>query len=261
MSHFHSRCDIYRFCIRMQGKSLESVCSSIRYEIATLRGDLSGCRLASEVRRTATRYLQELEVLLDVLLRGMLPLRCTPQFLNSVGPLLNQFPIRISEERAVQVIPVAGPAEGGIDKAMGFLKELAGSTVTARYFFQRIDLKLPAPLSTADQPVPLSKVATLTKGLDRRFPFWLFFVTQQNGTLRQLLQFIARIDSVKGAHGSDRLMELLQEKWLPALNCMCRFAGFAETDIAHLLRQCIEYLFPPRPALRASNRPNRFLAK
>lgn len=136
--------------------------------------------------------------------------------------------------------------------ALGVLKKLTKSPNTAREFVERVDIAFHGYDQTKEELFEIPEVRNYVYQLDRQFPFWLYFLSKRYLGLQCLIfcflpPFLT--EEARKEIFPERIDQLLETRWFPAMNQMCVYAGLSEEQIKRLTERAVAYIvngrFPP----------------
>lgn len=139
--------------------------------------------------------------------------------------------------------------------ALGTLRTFVASPDAARRWFECVDISIQGYDHRAEELFEIPEVRAYVAELDKEFPYWLFFLSKRHLGL----QFVTHCflppfltQEAKVVHFPPRLDQLLETRWFPAMNEVCRWVGMSGPEIDGLSDRCVEYLLkgPLRPATK-----------
>jgi hypothetical protein len=90
----------------------------------------------------------------------------------------------------------------------------------------------------------IPEVRNFVSKLDDQFPFWLFFLTKSGLGLQCIMLCMMPPFLTEAARRTvhpQRLDDLLNTRWFPAMNHMCEMVGFSEEKIEALTEEAVDY--------------------
>jgi hypothetical protein len=134
---------------------------------------------------------------------------------------------------------------GDVSPAVGVLQQLTQSPETAREFFERVDIAFHGYDHDSRELFEIPEVRNFAHHLDEKFPFWLFFLSKRHLGLQCLLfcflpPFLT--EEARVQIFPERIDQLLSRPWFPAMNQVCKYAGFTERQIEQLTDRVIHYI-------------------
>lgn len=141
---------------------------------------------------------------------------------------------------------------GDIEPTLAVLQRVLSSPENIRAFRERVAISFEGYDHDRRELWEIVEVRTFVAALDGKFPFWLYFLTRASGGLGCVSRcFLLPHLTEEGerTHNTPRLVELLERRWLPALNQMARSVGLAEDDVRDLTESAVEY-FAHGPTVR-----------
>ncbi len=221
----------------------------------------------------AHEYCENLERVISMATNGEVPADSTREFLVTVKPLfqrlLRRWKIGNLREVFSTIDSSAGlylPEDIGIlshiisraeveamdtSTVIGLLNRLIGSPETARRFVERVDISFQGYDDTRQELFEIPEVRNFVYKLDGEFPYWLYFLSKQLVGLKCLLLcFLPPFLTEDGRSRifPERIRRLLENRWLPAMNHICAFAGMSEKEVERLSDRAIAYCFTGRLA-------------
>ena len=206
------------------------------------------------------------------LFMGSVPDRVSPEFLDAVKPLaldllqrLEIVGLRKLVTCPTEPTPAMALSEvadfltivfskedveaGDISESLDVLGRLVESPKTARQFAERVDIAFHGYDDTAFELFEMPTVRSFVFELDEKFPYWLFFLSKHHlGLQCVLLCFLppSLTEAARAKVFPARIGELLTGHWFPAMNHVCRYAGFSEQEVnaltdrveAYIIRGC-----------------------
>lgn len=124
------------------------------------------------------------------------------------------------------------------------LKTILSSAESIRTHRTRLDIAFHGYDDTTVELFEMPEVRDFVRALDTEFPFWLYFMTRHSSGLRSImLCFLLPhlTEKAQRKRHPAQLVELLENRWGPALNHVCQFAGETESQADELLNSSIEY--------------------
>ncbi len=125
------------------------------------------------------------------------------------------------------------------------LKHLISSPQMIRDFRTRVEIGFDGYNETIEELFEIQSVRNYVYALDAEFPYWLYFLSRnylglQCLTLCFLPPFLT--DEARAEIHPQRIDELLERRWGPALNHICNAAGFPEAESDSLFDSALTYL-------------------
>lgn len=261
--------NLEEFCSHMHGKDPMAVIETASVEISYAR------RLHCEATKdTAFRkgsrgraYCDNLQKLISLVMNGEVPAGSTPEFLNTVKPLIQHLLQKweIGELRQVfsnlqtpessiltakidpLVLVISRDEVEAMDTstALGVLKKLTATPETARSFLERVDISFHGYDHIQQELFEIQEVRAFVYQLDEQFPFWLFFLSKRYLGLHCLLLCLLPPFLTEDARSKifpERINQLLTARWLPAMNHICGYVGYSERQIEQLTERALAYI-------------------
>lgn len=127
-------------------------------------------------------------------------------------------------------------------RAMSNLAELLSKPSMAARFFERMVITVDGYNDVAWELFEIPEVRNYMFELDGRFPYWLWFLDKSTPTFGWIWRCFAPPFLTPEATAAEHpkvLIDLLQRRWLPAMNDIAVFAGTPERDISALTDRAI----------------------
>lgn len=253
----------------MRGKDPLSVMEAASAEISYARRLHREAAKESDFRKGSRgrRYCENLQKLISMLMNGSVPAGSTSEFLITVKPLVQellqrweignlrqvfsnlQTKERLSLPKTIDplVIVISRNEVEAMDisAALGTLKKLTDSPDTAREFVERVDIAFHGYDHIRDELFEIPEVRNFVYKLDDQFPFWLYFLSKRHLGLQCILwcflpPFLT--DDARSRIFPERVNDLLTKRWLPAMNHICEYVGFSESQIEQLTERAMAYI-------------------
>ncbi len=150
---------------------------------------------------------------------------------SDFGPLL----IIISRDEVVRQ-DTSGP--------LTTLKHLIASPENIRANMLNVDVSFSGYENTSAELFEIPEVRNYVYALDAHFPFWLYFLSRHFLGLQcfaycHLLPYLT--PEARARSHPQKLAELVENRWGPALFQICSAAGHTETEAVALLESAMEY--------------------
>lgn len=127
---------------------------------------------------------------------------------------------------------------------LSVLARLLESVETVRSFEERVDIAFHGYDETTLELYEIDEVRNFVHALDEKFPYWLFFLTKEGTGLQALAWCFLPPDLTEEGQRTiwpERLMDLLDRRWFPALGDICQKVGLNEKDFAARCSSCAHY--------------------
>jgi hypothetical protein len=260
--------------------NLEKFCNHVRKDpLAVLDAASEEIFYARRLHREATKdsdfrkgsrgreYCENLQKLISLIMNGSVPTGSTPEFLFAVKPLVQhllqkwelgnlrqifsdlQSPESLSLPKTIDplVIVVSRGEVETMDTsaAFGVLKRLTASPETAREFVERVDISFHGYDHNREELFEIPDVRTYVYKLDGQFPFWLYFLSKRHlGLQCLLLCFVPPFltEEARSRILPERINQLFIDRWFPAMNQICEYVGFSESQIERLTERALAYV-------------------
>ena len=261
--------NLERFCYHMRGKDPLAVMEAASAEISYARRLHREATKESDFRKGSKgrKYCENLQRIISMLMNGSVPAGSTSEFLITVKPLIQellqrweignlrqvfsnlQTQERLSLPKTIDplVIVVSRSEVEAMDTsaALGTLRKLTDSPATAREFVERVDIAFHGYDHTRDELFEIPEVRNFVYKLDEQFPFWLYFLSKCHLGLQCLLwcflpPFLT--DDARSRIFPERINDLLTKRWFPAMNHICGYVGFSESQIEQLTERALAYI-------------------
>jgi hypothetical protein len=128
--------------------------------------------------------------------------------------------------------------------ALAVLEKLIESPETAREFVERVVIVFHGYDDTRQVLFEIPEVRSFVLQLDQQFPFWLYFLSKHYLGLQCLLLCFLPPFLTPEARSQIfpvRIGELFEKRWFPAMNHICGFVGFSESQIERLTDRAVRY--------------------
>jgi len=257
------------FCNHMLGKDLMDVMDCASAEIGYARRFHREATKDSDFRKGSKGrvYCDDLQKLISMLMNGAVPNDSSPEFLVSVKPLIlgllkkwdignlrqvfsnlqtperNCLPSNI--DPLVLVISSDEVKKMDTSAALSVLNRLIESPNTTREFIERVDICFHGYDHTPQELFEIPEVRNFVYQLDSHFPFWFYFLSKRHlGLQCLLLCFVPPFltDDARSTIFPERINKLCSERWVPALNHICKCVGFSEDQIHRLMERGRSYI-------------------
>ena len=134
---------------------------------------------------------------------------------------------------------------GDISASFGVLGRLVESPKTARQFAERVDIAFHGYDDVALELFEMPAVRSFVYRLDEKFPYWLFFLSKHYlGLQCVLLCFLppSLTETARAEIFPALISDHLTRRWFPAMNHICRYAGFSEQEVNALTDSVEAYI-------------------
>jgi hypothetical protein len=134
---------------------------------------------------------------------------------------------------------------GDTSPALGVLQQLRQSPESAKEFFERVDIAFHGYDHDSRELFEIPDVRAYSYQLDEQFPFWLFFLSKRHlGLQCMLFCFLPPYltEEARARIVPERIDQLLMNRWFPAMNQVCKYAGFSEQQIEQLTSRVVGYI-------------------
>lgn len=150
---------------------------------------------------------------------------------SDFGPLL----IVISRDEVLRQ-DISGP--------LTTLKHLVANRENIRANMLNVDVSFSGYENTREELFEIPEVRNYVYALDAQFPFWLYFLSRHFMGLQclaycHLLPYLT--PEARAKSHPQKLAELVENRWGPALFQMCSVAGHTETEADAVLESAMEY--------------------
>lgn len=133
---------------------------------------------------------------------------------------------------------------GDIQPSLSALQSCIASVDMIRDRFERFDVAFHGYYDDSREVFEIPEVRDFVHRLDGEFPFWLFFLSKGYMGLQAVtLCFLPPhlTEEAKKTILPQRLDQLLNNRWWPAMNHICEAVGFSETEIEELSERVVGY--------------------
>ena len=134
---------------------------------------------------------------------------------------------------------------GDLTEILGSLNHLISTTEIARKYRERVDISFEGYDHDGRELWEIREIRDFVYRLDEQFPYWLFFLDKKLLGLHCLAWCFLPPDLTEEAQRTiypQRLDELLERRWFPALNTLARATGISETELRAISDRSVEYL-------------------
>lgn len=143
------------------------------------------------------------------------------------------------------VVSRAEILSGDISTALSKLNSLLQTPEIAKAHMERVDIAFNGYDDDTRELNEIDEVRDFVQKLDSEFPFWLFFLSKHMPGLQcvilcHLLPFLT--DEGKAKHHPRQLGELLNKRWLPAMNKIAQFVRLSEREIEEMTDRFFIYI-------------------
>lgn len=124
-----------------------------------------------------------------------------------------------------------------IEPALSFLKRFLVSPDIAKGCMEKINISFDGYNQHRSELFEIDQVRDYVYELDRKFPFWLYFLTKLTSGLQSImLCFLPPFltEEARAEIHPQRLGNLLVKRWIPAMNQVSEYAGLTEKEIEEL---------------------------
>jgi hypothetical protein len=133
---------------------------------------------------------------------------------------------------------------GDTSGPLSTLKHLISSQQMIRDFRTRVDIAFDGYNETPEELFEITQVRNYVYALDEQFPYWLYFLSRDYPGLQCItLCFLPPYltDEARARIHPQRLGDLIERRWGPALNHICTAAGFPQSEADALLESAFIY--------------------
>jgi hypothetical protein len=159
-----------------------------------------------------------------------------PRSLGGLGEVAEILTVVISREQ-VEAGDIAAP--------LGVLRRLVESPKTARDFADRVDIAFHGYDDVREELFEIPEVRSFVGRLDEQFPYWLFFLSRRCLGLQCLLLCFLPPSLTEAGRARifpARIGDMLTRRWFPAMNHICKYAGFSECEVNALTDSAETYI-------------------
>lgn len=130
-------------------------------------------------------------------------------------------------------------------RALSNLAELLSKPGMATRLFERVVITVDGYNDASWELFEIPEVRDYLFELDDRFPYWLWFLDKSTPTFGWIWRCVAPpflTPETRATEHPKVLVDLLQRRWLPAMNDVAAFAGSPECDIETFTDRAIAYI-------------------
>jgi hypothetical protein len=135
---------------------------------------------------------------------------------------------------------------GNTRPTLDVLKSLIRSPAYARQWHERVDIAFDGYNETKEELFEIVDVRNFVYQLDEQFPFWFFFLSKSHFGLQCIMLCFLPPFLTPEAEAEifpERIGRLLENRWFPAMNHVCKFIGMSELEIEQMTNRVIEYIW------------------
>lgn len=154
----------------------------------------------------------------------------------------------IFEQAGLDYVQIIVPRDeietGDITPTLAVLAPLLESKRTARAFMERVCIAFDGYNDTTWELFEIPEVRDYVQALDRRFPYWLYFLDKRTSSFDAMWRCFMPPDLTAAAQAEEfprRLDPLLRNWWTPAMDSICEFVGMSERDHYNLCERYALY--------------------
>ncbi len=133
---------------------------------------------------------------------------------------------------------------GNTESTLGVLSRLLSDVTTVREYRERVDIAFHDYDADRRELFEIPAVRGFVAKLDDSFPYWLYFLTRGSPGLQALaFCFLAPYltEEAQRTIWPQRLTELMERRWAPALADLAGKAGWSEAGVNHMLSKAGHY--------------------
>lgn len=134
--------------------------------------------------------------------------------------------------------------EKQIEPTLRVLSRLLTDVSTVREYRERVDIAFHGYDGDSREPFEIPEVRRFVARLDDSFPYWLYFLSRESTGLQALAFCFLPPYLTQQAQRTiwpQRLTELVERRWAPALTDLAAKAGWSEADVDQLLATAGHY--------------------
>lgn len=134
---------------------------------------------------------------------------------------------------------------GDITSTLRVLQRLLESPAIAMQFFERVDLTFHGYDQVRWELPEIPEVRNFVYKLDEQFPYWLFFSSKRHLGLQCILFCLlppSLTEEGRARVFPERIADLLERRWFPAMNQICGYVGFSAEQIHDLTDRSLAYI-------------------
>jgi hypothetical protein len=252
----------------MRGKDPVAVMEAASAEISYARRLHREVTKESDFRKGSRgrEYCENLQKMISMLMNGSIPVGSSPEFLITVNPLIQELlqrweigslrqefsDIRVQDISLPDsidpiVIVISREEVEAMDTSLALanLTNFTKSRNTAMGFVERVDVAFFGYDHKREELFEIPAVRNVVYQLDEQFPYWLYFLSiRYLGFQSLLLCFLPPFltDEARSKIFPERINDLLTKRWFPAMNHMCEYVGFSESQIEQLTERALAYI-------------------
>lgn len=143
------------------------------------------------------------------------------------------------------VVPRRDVEAGDLSEILRGLNHLISSVEIAKAYCERVDIGFDGYDDDRREVWEIPEIREFVYRLDEQFPYWLFFLDKKLLGLRCLAWCFLPPHLTEEAQKRiypQRLAELLERRWFPALNAVARGIGVSDSEIRAITDRSVEYL-------------------
>ena len=133
---------------------------------------------------------------------------------------------------------------GNIEPTLQVLSRLLADIPTVHEYRERVDIAFHEYDADSRELFEISEVRRFVANLDDAFPYWLYFLSREYTGLRAVAFCFLPPHLTEQAQRTiwpQRLTELVDRRWAPALRDLAAKAGWSEADVNHMLSTAGRY--------------------
>lgn len=141
-----------------------------------------------------------------------------------------------------------------VTRTLAVLNRLLESQETARRYCERVDIGVHGYDADARELWEILELRDFVNALDGKFPYWLFFLSKHGLGLQCLLLCLLPpflTPEAKARVFPERIGDLLERRWFPAMNHVCEFANMDRRTVEQLTNHAVAYVLNGRRPLES----------
>jgi len=133
---------------------------------------------------------------------------------------------------------------GDTSQVLSALRKLISTPDLVRQCRERVVIAFDGYNECGEELFEIPAVRNFVYALDQHFPFWLYFLSRYSSSLQFIsLCFLPPFltEEARQKIYPERLKDLLEQRWGPALDHVCDFIGLPESKREELRNSAIKY--------------------
>ena len=160
---------------------------------------------------------------------------------------MSDIPREVSDHISPLVIVVSKKEvlDRNIEPALMALRSLIISPEVSKMYKENVKIIFQGYNDNISELYKIKPVREYVNLLDEEFPFWFFFLSKEYLGLQNMVHCFLppfRPDRGKREIFPERIDDVLMNRWFPAMNHICQFAGCSEDEINELAARGVRYI-------------------